>query len=134
MFEIEAEKRTENCQEAYNRGFSDGYAVGLKEGKDMNVAIGSNCNEQTNEKNLGLENNEKRFEKIINLIALLFLFLIFSALSVILCKIDIYLLDKINVVFIFLLAGLALFFIAGTFCFLGLLFYVIFDKDFLTDF
>ena len=35
MFEIEAEKRTKNCQEAYNSGFSDGYAVGLKAGKDM---------------------------------------------------------------------------------------------------
>lgn len=37
MFEIEAEKRTKNCQEAYNSGFNDGYAVGLKAGKDMNV-------------------------------------------------------------------------------------------------
>ena len=35
MFETEAEKRTKNCQEAYNSGFSDGYAVGLKAGKDM---------------------------------------------------------------------------------------------------
>lgn len=81
-----------------------------------------------------MENNAKRFEKIINLIAVLFSFLAFSALSVILCKINIYLLDKINVVFIFPLAALALFFIAGTLYSLVLFFYLIFDKDFLTGF
>lgn len=81
-----------------------------------------------------MKNDEKRFEKITDFISLLFLFLVFSALSVIFCKIGIYLIDKINVVFIFLIAALALFFIAGTFCFLGLLFYVIFDEDFSTGF
>lgn len=30
MFETGAEKRTKNCQEAYNSGFNDGYVVGLK--------------------------------------------------------------------------------------------------------
>lgn len=81
-----------------------------------------------------MKNNAKRFEKIINLISLFFSFLVFSALSMIFCKINIYLLDKINVVFIILLAALALFFIAGTLYSLVLLFYVIFDKDFLTGF
>lgn len=81
-----------------------------------------------------MKNNAKRFEKITDFISLLFLFLAFSALSVIFCKIDIYLLDKINVVFLFPLAALALFFIGGTLYFLVLLFYVIFDKDFLTGF
>lgn len=81
-----------------------------------------------------MKNNAKRFEKITDFISLLFLFLVFSALSVIFCKIDIYLLDKINVVFLFPLAALALFFIAGTLYCLVLLFYVIFDKDFLTGF
>lgn len=81
-----------------------------------------------------MKNDAKRFEKIINLISLLFSFLAFSALSVIFCKIDIYLLDKINVVFIIPLAALALFFIAGTLHFLVLFFYLIFDKDFLTGF
>ena len=81
-----------------------------------------------------MKNDEKRFEKITDFISLLFLFLVFSALSVIFCKIGIYFIDKINVVFIFLIAALALFFIAGAFCFLGLLFYVIFDEDFSTDF
>lgn len=81
-----------------------------------------------------MKNNAKRFEKITDFISLLFLFLAFSALSVIFCKIDIYLLYKINVVLLFPLAALALFFIVGTLYFLVLLFYVIFDKDFLTGF
>lgn len=81
-----------------------------------------------------MKNNEKDFEKITDFIALLFLFLAFSALSVIFCKIDIYLLDKINIVFLFLLAALALFFMVGTLFFLVLLLYVIFDKDFRDSF
>ena len=49
MFEIEAEKRTKNCQEAYNSGFNDGYAVGLKAGKDMNVAKWHDLREDPND-------------------------------------------------------------------------------------
>ena len=81
-----------------------------------------------------MENDEKRFEKITNFISLLFLFLAFSALSVIFCKINIYLLDKINVIFLFPLAALALFFMVGTLVFLVLLLSVIFDKDFRDSF
>lgn len=81
-----------------------------------------------------MKNDEERFEKITEFISLLFLFLAFSALSVIFCKINIYLLDKINVVFLFPLAALALFFIVGTLVFLVLLLSVIFDKDFRDSF
>lgn len=81
-----------------------------------------------------MKNNEERFEKITNFISLLFLFLAFSALSVIFCKINIYLLDKINVIFLFPLAALALFFMVGTLVFLVLLLSVIFDKDFRDSF
>lgn len=81
-----------------------------------------------------MENDEKRFEKITNFISLLFLFLAFSALSVIFCKINIYLLDKINVIFLFPLAALALFFIVGSLVFIVLLLSVIFDKDFRDSF
>lgn len=81
-----------------------------------------------------MKNHEERFEKIIDFSALLFLFLAFSALSVIFCKINIYLLDKINVIFLFPLAALALFFMVGTLFFLVLLLYEIFDKDFRDSF
>lgn len=81
-----------------------------------------------------MKNNAKRFEKITEFFSLLFLFLAFSALSVIFCKINIYLLDKINVIFLFPLAALALFFMVGTFVFLVLLLSVIFDKDFRDSF
>ena len=81
-----------------------------------------------------MKNNEEKFEKITDFISLLFLFLVFSALSVIFCKIEIYLLDKINFVFLFLLAALALFFMVGTLVFLVLLLSVIFDKDFRDSF
>ena len=34
MFEIEAEKRTQNCQEAYNNGFKEGYECGYNKANE----------------------------------------------------------------------------------------------------
>ncbi len=34
MFEIEAEKRTKNCQEAYNKGFKEGYECGYNKANE----------------------------------------------------------------------------------------------------
>lgn len=66
MFETEAEKRTKNCQEAYNSGFNDGYAVGLKAGKDMNVDKWHDLSEDPNDLPKGCEavlREEIMFEK-----------------------------------------------------------------------